>query len=64
MFFCAPNNMFAYMIVHLRFHAPEIVIHTGVYANFYLTMHLLERQKYFRAKCKLKAYSTHHQPRP
>ena len=27
MFFCAPNNMFGYTIMHLTSHAPEIVMH-------------------------------------
>ena len=36
MFFCATNNMFPNMIVHLTFRAPGIVIKTHVDANVYL----------------------------
>ena len=43
MFFHAPNNMFAYTIVHLKFRAPQVVIHAHVYANMYLALHLLQR---------------------
>ena len=34
--FCAPNNMFAYTIMHLTFCAPQIIIHARVYTNVYL----------------------------
>ena len=40
--FRAPNNICAYTIVHLTFHAPRIVVCTRVYANMYLVVHLLE----------------------
>ena len=45
-FFCAPNNMSLYTIVHLTFHAPQIVVCAHVYADMYLAVQLLERQKY------------------
>ena len=41
--FRAPNNMFAYTIVHLTFRAPQVVVYARVYANKYLTLHLLQR---------------------
>ena len=61
-FFLAPNNMFAYMVVHLTFCAPQILDRARMYANVYLVVHILQRQKYFRVEGKLKAYSTHHPP--
>ena len=42
-FFRAPNNMFAYTIVHLTFRAPQIVVRACVRANLYLVVHLLQR---------------------
>ena len=36
MFFRAPNNMSPYMIKHLTFYAPQIVVRALVYANVYL----------------------------
>ena len=32
-FFCAPNNMFTYRIVHLKFRSPQIVVCARVYTN-------------------------------
>ena len=49
--------MFAYTIVHLTFRAPQIVVCACVYANVYLVVHLLQRQKYFSVEGKLKVYS-------
>ena len=43
MLFCAANNTFAYMIVHLTFRAPQILVCAHVYANVYLTFHLLPK---------------------
>ena len=43
MFFRAPNNMFGYMIVHLTFREPQVVVRARVYANVYLALHLLQR---------------------
>ena len=37
-FFLAPNNMFAYTIVHLIFCAPEIVVCARMYAKVYLAV--------------------------
>ena len=62
-FFCAPNNMLAYTIVHFTFRAPQIVVPVRVYANVYLAVHLLQRQKYFGVEGNLKVYSAHHQLR-
>ena len=47
------NNIFAHTIVHLTFCAPQIVIRASVHTNVYLAVHLLERQKYFRAEVNL-----------
>ena len=47
--------MFAYMIVHLTFRAPQIVFCAGVYANVYLAVHLLRRQKYLEQKVNLRS---------
>ena len=55
MFFRAPNNIFAYTIVHLTFRAPQIVIRARVNTNVYLAVHLLQRQKYFRAEVNLRS---------
>ena len=46
--FCAPNNMFMYKTVHLKFCALQIVLCAHMHANVYLAVHLLQRQKYFR----------------
>ena len=62
-FFCAPNNVSAYTIVHLTFWEPQIVDCVRVYANVYLTVHLRQRLKYFEVERKRKVYSTHHKPR-
>ena len=32
-FICAPNNMFTYRIVHLKFCSPQIVVRAHVYTN-------------------------------
>ena len=56
--------MFVYKIVHLTLRAPQIVVCAYMYANVYLTTHLLQRQKYFRIEGKLKVCSAHHQPEP
>ena len=42
---CAPNNMLlgdrvTYMIVHLAFHAPQIVVCAHLHTKMYLTVHL------------------------
>ena len=37
--FCATNNI----IVHLTYHAPQIVAHARVFTNVYLIVNLLER---------------------
>ena len=63
MFFRAPNNIFAYTIVHPIFVASQKVVCARVYAHVYLIMHLVQRQKYFRVEGKLMVYSTHHQHR-
>ena len=57
-FFRTPNNMFAYAIVHLAFPAPQIVVSACMYANVYLTVHLLQQ-----VEGKFKVYSTHYQPK-
>ena len=44
-FFWAPNNMFLYIIAHLTYSAPQIVVRARVYANVYLAVHLLQRQR-------------------
>ena len=54
--------MFAYKIVHLTFCEPQIAVCAHVYANVYLAVHLLQRQKYFTVEGKLKV-TTHLQPR-
>ena len=54
-FFRARNNIFAYTIVHLTFRAPQIVIRTCMYTTMYLAVHLLQRQKYFRAEVNLRS---------
>ena len=61
-FLRAPNNMFTYTIVHLILRAPQIIVCARMYTNVHLTMHLLQRQKYFR-EGKLKVSSAHHLPR-
>ena len=63
-FFCAPNNMFAYMIVYLTFCAPRIVVRADVYANIYLAVHLLQIYKYFRVEGRLKVYKVNPEPSP
>ena len=55
MFFRAPNNIFAYTIVHLIFVAPQKVVCARVYAHVYLVMHLVQRQKYFRVEVNLRS---------
>ena len=50
--------MFAYAIVHLAFPAPQIVVSACMYANMYLTVHLLQQ-----VEGKFKVYSTHYQPK-
>ena len=59
--FCVPNSMFTYRIIHLTFHAPQIVVCTCMQTNMYLAVHLLQRQKYFRVEGKPQVCSTHHQ---
>ena len=54
--------MFAYMIVHLTFRAPHIVIRACMFSNGSLAVHLQQKYKYFRVEGKLKVYSTLHQP--
>ena len=49
-------------IVRLTFRAPQIVVRARVYANVFLAVHILQRQKYFRVEGKLQFYSNHHQP--
>ena len=41
--FRAPNNMLAYMIVHLTFCAPQLVVRARRCANGYLAVHPLQR---------------------
>ena len=37
--------MFSYTIVQLPFSAPQIVVRAGMYANVYIVVHQLQRQK-------------------
>ena len=52
------------MMVHLTFSAPQIVVHVCMYANVYLAMHLLQRQKYFRVEGKLRSIPLTINPEP
>ena len=62
--FCAPNNMFAYTTVHLKFLAPQIVVCARVQTNVYLAVHLPQSQKHFRAvEGKLRVYFNRRQTR-
>ena len=56
--------MFAYMFVHLTFRAPQVVIWAHMCTNVYLTVHLLERQKYFREKVNLRSIPLTIDPKP
>ena len=50
--------MFAYMIVHLTFCAPEIVACIHVYTHVYLAVQLPQRYIDFRVEGEFKIYST------
>ena len=57
-FFCAPNNMFAYRIMHLK----QLFVQAFMLTCTSLCTYY-KKQKYFRVlQSKLQVYSTHHQP--
>ena len=57
-FSCAPNNMFTYRIVHLKFRSIQIVVCARVYTN--IPHHApTTKKKYFRIEGKLSSHFIH-----
>ena len=60
-FFHAPTCLHTQSYTSHYVHLKQSFVHVYMYTNMYLTVHPLQRQKYFRVEVKLKVCSSNHQ---